>query len=178
MCDDEQKQYWDAESSGSDYCIKQLNGLADFAVLDMIDAALDKIKIKPKKILEIGGGSQYVSRQLCRRFPDSKVICTDLSENRVELFKQHYKDEPSNLSVMSGVDAKDLPFEDGEFDLVVGDAMLHHIDFLKPALFEVRRCMAPQGHAVFVREPIIGFLGNLVYRTFQYTGHAHDHTLR
>jgi ubiquinone/menaquinone biosynthesis C-methylase UbiE len=177
MSIDEQKQFWDTESLQNDYCNKQLAWLSDLAVYSMIDAALDKInfKIAPKKILEIGGGSQYVSRYLCRKYPDSQVICTDYSEVRVEMFIKHYIVKPDNLIVMSGVDAKNLPFENGEFDLVVGDAMLHHIDFLKPALFEVRRCLALEGRAIFVREPIIGLLGNLAYKVFQYTGHSRSH---
>ena len=77
--------------------------------------------------------------------------------------------------MIGGVDARSLPFKDGQFDLIVGDAMLHHIDFLKPALFEARRCLAPGGKAIFVREPIIGILGVWLYRLFQFTGHAKKH---
>lgn len=62
-----------------------------------------------------------------------------------------------------------------QFDLIVGDAMLHHIDFLKPALFEIRRCLSVKGEAIFVREPVIGSLGVMLYRLFQLTGRDRKH---
>lgn len=171
----EQKEYWDVESSGSDYCERQLAGLRQISVLEMMDSALKRSDIRPKRILEIGGGSQFVSRHLCHLFPEAEVICTDISEVRMETFNRHYKTTPPNLKTLGDVDARSLPFEDGQFDLIVGDAMLHHIDFLKPALFEVRRCLAPGGKAIFVREPIIGILGVCLYRLFQFTGQDRNH---
>lgn len=164
-----QVEYWDAQSSGADYCREQIDGLKQFGVLAMVDKALLKAAISPKRILEIGGGSQLVARHLCQRFPDAEVTCTDISAQRIDLFNQYYGDAPSNLVTKGGVDARALPYADGEFDLIIGDAMLHHIDFLKPALFEVRRCLKRDGKAIFVREPIVGFLGMIAYRLFQRT---------
>lgn len=172
---EEQIKYWDSESEASSYCEKQLFHLRKNAVCEMIDTALSKVNIQPKRILEIGGGSQLVSRYLSTKFPDAQIVCSDISEVRVNQFNEYYADLPANLTTIGGVDARDLPFADGEFDLVVGDAMLHHIDFLKPALFEVKRCLAPNGKAIFVREPIIGVLGVLLYRIFQLTGHDRKH---
>ena len=165
----DQVGYWDAESSSSDYCERQLDGLRQFAVIEMVDKAIAKAGIQPKRILEIGGGSQLVARHLCQKFPDAQVICTDVSKPRIEVFDRHFGSAPANLITQGGVDARSLPYEDEEFDLIIGDAMLHHIDFLKPALFEIRRCLKPGGKAIFVREPIVGFLGMLTYRMFQRT---------
>ena len=170
-----QKEFWDSASFASDYCQKQIDGLKLFAVPQMVEAAIRKTGIRPLRILEIGGGSQIVSRQLNAMFPDAKIICTDFSEARVEAFRRHYPNTPANMTVEGGIDARALPYADGEFDLIIGDAMLHHVDFLKPALFEVRRCLAPGGKAIFLREPVIGALGVLIYRMFQSTGQARKH---
>jgi len=163
-----QSEYWDIESSGDDYCRKQIDGLKYFAVLEMVDAALAKAGVSaPLRVLEIGGGSQFVARHLCEKYPDAEIVCTDISAQRVEAFDRYFKEAPAKLTTKGGVDARSLPFKDEEFDLIIGDAMLHHIDFLKPALFEIRRCLKPGGKAIFVREPIVGFLGMLTYRMFQ-----------
>jgi len=162
-----QGEYWDSQSSGEGYCQEQIDGLKQFGVIEMVDKALAMASITPRRILEIGGGSQLVARHMCARFPDAEVICTDISAQRIDLFNQYYGSAPTNLTTRGGVDARSLPYVDGEFDLIIGDAMLHHIDFLKPALFEIRRCLAPGGKAIFVREPIVGFLGMLAYRLFQ-----------
>lgn len=172
---DSQEQYWSSTALSNGYCEKQLTGLNQIAVLEMLAAALKKIDFEPRRILEIGGGSQFVSRYLCECFPNAEIICTDISQERVCVFEEFYKTTPPNLKVMGGVDARILPFADECFDLIVGDAMLHHIDFLKPALFEVKRCLSPKGQAIFVREPVIGFLGLLTYRFFQIIGRSKKH---
>ncbi|WLR96191.1 class I SAM-dependent methyltransferase [Shinella sumterensis] len=170
-----QKEFWDSAAFASDYCQRQIDGLKRFAVPQMVDAAMRKTGIKPLRILEIGGGSQIVSRQLSEIFPSATIICTDFAEARVEAFKRYYDETPANLTVEGGIDARSLPYADGQFDLIIGDAMLHHIDFLKPALFEIRRCLAPGGKAIFLREPVIGALGVFIYRMFQRTGQARRH---
>lgn len=49
-------------------------------------------------------------------------------------------------------DAHHTPYPDGSFDLIVGIAILHHLD-LDVALAEIRRLLRPGGRAVF-REPL------------------------
>ncbi len=49
-------------------------------------------------------------------------------------------------------DAHAMPFADASFDLVVGRAILHHLDW-QVALREVRRVLRPGGQALFV-EPL------------------------
>jgi SAM-dependent methyltransferase len=49
-------------------------------------------------------------------------------------------------------DAHEMPFPDSSFDMVVGRAILHHLDFWL-ALQEIRRVLRPRGWAVFV-EPL------------------------
>lgn len=48
--------------------------------------------------------------------------------------------------------AEGLPFPDGSFDLVYGNGVLHHVDFLASAR-EVKRVLRPGGHAAFI-EPL------------------------
>ena len=49
-------------------------------------------------------------------------------------------------------DAHHTGFDDGAFDLIRGNSILHHLE-LEPALTELRRILAPGGRAVFV-EPL------------------------
>jgi SAM-dependent methyltransferase len=50
-------------------------------------------------------------------------------------------------------DAEALPFADGEFDLVIGHAVLHHIPDLDLAFREILRVLRPGGRFVFCGEP-------------------------
>jgi len=50
-------------------------------------------------------------------------------------------------------DAEDLPFDDAEFDLVLGHAVLHHLPDLGRAFNELRRVLRPGGTVLFAGEP-------------------------
>jgi SAM-dependent methyltransferase len=78
----------------------------------------------------------------------------DISEVRIreaqELVEaQGYADRASLLVA----DAHKTPFENCAFDLVVGNAILHHLD-LNSALQEIQRILKPGGTAVF-SEPLL-----------------------
>ncbi len=50
-------------------------------------------------------------------------------------------------------EASELPFEDDEFDLVFGHAVLHHLPDLDAAFGEFRRVLRPGGVVAFCGEP-------------------------
>jgi SAM-dependent methyltransferase len=84
----------------------------------------------------------------------------DISEVRIrearEVVKARGFEDRASLIV---ADAHKTPFENGAFDLVVGNAILHHLD-LESALQEIHRILKPRGVAVF-SEPL---LHNPVFR--------------
>ena len=59
------------------------------------------------------------------------------------------------------MDAHDLQFEDGTFDFVFGDAILHHLN-MAPALDEIFRVLKPNGKILFVEPLDINPVGKLV----------------
>jgi len=58
-----------------------------------------------------------------------------------------------NVRVLAA-DANDLPFPDGCFDAVVGNAVLHHLS-LAPALAELTRVLAPGGRLCFAEPNLL-----------------------
>jgi SAM-dependent methyltransferase len=151
------KEYWDREGvTDPSYCK---------ALIDDADRAghLRNIEFVERKmghtfsgrVLELGGGSQYFSRYLAEKRP-CEVICTDISSARLNLFSEYYGSTPPNLTLQGGVNAEDLGYEDGEFDFIIGYAMIHHVGDLRTGLLEINRCLKPNGKAVFFREPVIG----------------------
>ena len=76
----------------------------------------------------------------------------DLSSNYINLANSK-KIERSfdNISFIE-MDAHKLKFEDGVFDLVIGDGILHHLNF-EQALIEVQRVLKKGGVAIF-KEPL------------------------
>lgn len=166
-----QKDHWDHETLQSNYCSRHIAAMERSNIAAALRACLKRLGISPGQIshaVEIGGGSQVLSRALLHDLPPTATVtCTDVSPVRIDEFTKHYGSSPPNLQLLGDIDAQSLPFDTHSLDLVFGDAVLHHIEVLKFALFEINRCLRPGGHAIFVREPVVGELGVYAYRALQ-----------
>src|SRR4051812_44046686 len=81
-----------------------------------------------------------------------EAICTDISPGMLRALEDNAR--TLHLSVETrACDAEDLPFADGEFDLVLGHAVLHHLPDLARAFGEFRRVLRPGGTVLFAGEP-------------------------
>ncbi len=97
------------------------------------------------RVLDYGCGHGMAAVVLARR--GARVTACDLSRG--------YAEEAARRAAANGVavavlqaDCERLPFGDGAFDRVWGNAILHHLD-VGAAAREVRRVLAPGGVAVF-----------------------------
>jgi 2-polyprenyl-3-methyl-5-hydroxy-6-metoxy-1,4-benzoquinol methylase len=102
-------------------------------------------ELSGKSVLDYGCGHGMATVALARR--GAIVSGFDLSVSYVE--------EARNRTIANGVsadlaaaDAHELPYENGTFDAVWGNAILHHLD-LRRAAIELRRTMKPGAVAVF-----------------------------
>ncbi len=101
--------------------------------------------LRGKRVLDYGCGHGMAAVVLARR--GARVTALDLSHG--------YLREAGRRAEANGVmlervraDAERLPFADGSFQRVWGNAVLHHLD-LGRAAAELRRVLAPGGVAVF-----------------------------
>lgn len=159
-----QQKFWDAESEGDpSYPVRFLECATREQWLEQLKQVERRGPRFHGEILELGGGSQLLSRWLASR-PGVQVTCTDISDQRMIDFSRHYGQKPNNLVTQGNVNAERLAYPDHSFDWIVGDAMLHHIENLREALYEMRRCLKPSGNAIFIREPVVGHLDFLKRR--------------
>lgn len=109
--------------------------------------------VKDKKVLDLGCGNGERSLALLK----SGAIVTGIDISSV------YVANAANSARAAGfdesrftfleMDAHALTFEDGAFDLVVGEGILHHLD-LVVSTDEINRVLKPNGRAVF-KEPLL-----------------------
>jgi ubiquinone/menaquinone biosynthesis C-methylase UbiE len=95
-----------------------------------------------ERALEIGAGTGYFSLNLLQAGLIKEATATDISAGMLGLEVETVKTE-----------AEALPFEDAEFDLVFGHAVLHHIPDLPTAFSEFHRVLRPGGMVAFCGEP-------------------------
>lgn len=102
-----------------------------------------------KTVLDFGCGEGYATQRMLE-LGAAKVEAIDISEGMIEQAREtNNNDERANFQVMN---AEELTFEDNQFDIVFGGAILHHLD-LDKAFNEIKRVLKPNGYAVFV-EPL------------------------
>jgi SAM-dependent methyltransferase len=95
-------------------------------------------------VLEIGGGSGAMARQLLRRHPGVRLTLTDLDEVMLARARR----ELAGRATVTTADATRMPFPDASFDLVLSFLMLHHVVTWEDALHEVARVLRPGGRFV------------------------------
>jgi SAM-dependent methyltransferase len=104
------------------------------------------------RALELGCGTGFFLLNLMQAGFAERGSVTDLSPGMVAAALRNA--EHLGLDVDGRVaDAERLPYDDGEFDVVVGHAVLHHIPDLDTAFREVLRVLRPGGRFVFAGEP-------------------------
>lgn len=109
--------------------------------------------IKGETILDIGCGFGNLTIELAKNNPDSQVYGIDLHDSltgqaqmNAEVFRV------SNVEFKTG-SAYSLPFEDGFVDTATCFFMLHHLEDIKFALFEIKRVLK-KGGILTVVEPL------------------------
>ena len=110
--------------------------------------------IEGKKILEICCGKGDLSGSLASMYPNLKVVGIDFSEDCIYEAKSKYL-SIQNLQYEVGDVFNMKNFENDSFDIVVGQAALHHLqNNLKGISKEIARVLKPNGKCIFIFEPI------------------------
>ncbi|MEK9665249.1 MAG: methyltransferase domain-containing protein [Candidatus Nanopelagicales bacterium] len=104
------------------------------------------------RMLEIGAGTGFFTLNLLQAGVARSAVVTDISQGMVDVAVRN--GQHLGLDVAGrAADAESLPFDDAEFDLVIGHAVLHHIPDLDMAFHEILRVLKPGGRFVFCGEP-------------------------
>jgi len=111
--------------------------------IDARETALAAIReFDPGRVLEVGCGWGELAEWI-ERDTGAEVVAIDLSPRMVELARERGVDARV-------ADVQELPFADGEFDVVVAAWMLYHVPDLDRGLAELARVLRPGGRLVAV----------------------------
>jgi SAM-dependent methyltransferase len=113
--------------------------------------ALSRTGARGARVLEYGCGPGSQAFDLARC--GALVTGIDISPVAIDLARAEARDAGLAEHITFTVaDAEDTGFAPGSFDVIVGSAILHHLD-LRRAYAEIARLLAPGGRAVFI-EPL------------------------
>jgi ubiquinone/menaquinone biosynthesis C-methylase UbiE len=119
-----------------------------------------------KKYLEVGCGAGAVCHYVAAEHR-LDVTGTDVDPHQVELARKEIGDNEKIRFLEAS--ATDLPFPDGEYDIVLSYMVLHHISDWMDALKEIRRVLKPSGYYVIgdlVFPKFVAWIGQLFKQKF------------
>lgn len=118
---------------------------------------LEYVSLKPGTILEIGCGTGGLSAHLIKKFPESKIILSDISEQMLSVCRQNIGESP----VYRIVDAENIPADIGSFDLIISNLALQWVMNLPAVLQNLIKALNPGGTLCF------SVLGDKNFKEFQ-----------
>ena len=102
------------------------------------------------RALDVGTGTALIPIAMCRRAPALGMVAVDLAEHMLARAKENVaRAGLADRIELRRIDAKRLPFGDGEFDAVVSNSIVHHVPEPAHALAEMSRVAA---RVLFVRD--------------------------
>ena len=117
-----------------------LDGLYTKLALEIVDSG------PTGRVLDVGCGPGRLDVRLGVMVPSLEVIGVDIDPIMVDLAAAHARDAGVSGRVHFQVgDSEAMPFEDGEFDMVVSSLSLHHWADPARAMSEIHRVLRPGG---------------------------------
>jgi ubiquinone/menaquinone biosynthesis C-methylase UbiE len=104
------------------------------------------------EILDLGTGTALIPIELCRMVPNARVLAVDAAEQMLAIGRRNV--EKAGLADrirLERVDAKRLPYRDGQFAAVISNSIIHHLSHPSAAINEAWRVTA-SGGLIFFRD--------------------------
>jgi ubiquinone/menaquinone biosynthesis C-methylase UbiE len=117
-------------------------------------AAVDRLRVtdRPLRVIDVGTGTARIPIELCRRADFARVTAVDLASHMLQIGQRNVIQAGLESAIrLEQIDAKGLPYADGEFDGVISNSILHHIPDPLAAFRELHRVLKVGG-ILFVRD--------------------------
>lgn len=114
-------------------------------------SAFDRLSPPPGSILDVGCGGGHFAMNLAKRFPQARVVGTDISSDAIAYAQeQHQMEKLSNLS-FERTEKKELESAPNSFDVVTATMVCHHMSDEEIVEF-FKRATAVASRAVIIND--------------------------
>jgi ubiquinone/menaquinone biosynthesis C-methylase UbiE len=167
----------DTEAEAVDYDRMDHSTVNRLFADDFLALAPDRLPGKAVcRVLDAGTGTAQIPIEISRRRNDLRITAIDLAGHMLQVAQRNVISAGLTAQIkLEQVDAKGLPYPDGDFDAVISNSIVHHIPEPRVAFREMVRVLRPGG-TLFVRDllrpPDRPTLEQLVAA---YAGDANDH---
>ncbi|WP_166826236.1 class I SAM-dependent methyltransferase [Thalassoroseus pseudoceratinae] len=112
----------------------------------------DSIFGRDSTILDVGTGTALIPIEYCQQGGSGTIVGIDMAEEMLKLGRQRVTERGLSERIrLKYADAKKLGFEDGLFDGVMSNSIVHHIPKPADVFGEMLRVLRPGG-MLFVRD--------------------------
>lgn len=119
---------------------------------DLIAFLSVRTSTAPIATLDVGTGTALIPIELCTRPIDVRVTAVDLAAHMLQLAQRNViRAGFQRVIKLEQIDAKSLPYANGDFDAVISNSIIHHIPEPIHSLREMVRVLRPGGK-LFVRD--------------------------
>jgi ubiquinone/menaquinone biosynthesis C-methylase UbiE len=103
-------------------------------------------------VLDAGTGTARIPILICQKCPQLQIIASDLSKNMLLIASKNVEQAGLQKQIsLELADSKQLPYQDGQFDMVISNSIVHHLPDPLPFFLEIKRVLKPNG-AMFIRD--------------------------
>jgi ubiquinone/menaquinone biosynthesis C-methylase UbiE len=105
-------------------------------------------------MLDTGTGTARIPIFICQERPQWQIIGIDLAESMLQVGRKNVEQAGLQQQItLESVDAKQLPYPDAHFDMVISNSLIHHLPDPLPFLKELKRVLKPNG-GILIRDLI------------------------
>jgi len=119
-----------------------------------VHRAIELVESPTATILDAGTGTARIPILIAQQRSQWQIIGIDMAESMLQIGRNNVENAGLQQQIsLELVDAKHLPYQDGKFDMVISNSLIHHLPNPLPFLQELQRVLKPNG-AILLRDLI------------------------